>query len=100
MVFLDVPAGATQFSFMTALTVTKKGTISLPVKLRRKLGLDKSASTKLQVEVREDGLLLRSPAAMARRVAFIRRVNAEYTPAVRAQTLRINEEYPIHDPES
>ncbi len=85
---------------MTALTVSKKGTISLPAKLRRKLGLAKAVSTKLQVEEREDGLLLRTPAARVRHAEFIRRVNAEYTPEVRAQTLRIHEEYPVYDPES
>jgi bifunctional DNA-binding transcriptional regulator/antitoxin component of YhaV-PrlF toxin-antitoxin module len=102
---------------MTALTVSKRGTITFPASLRRKLGLRKVAGVKLQIEEREDGVLLRhmkktvspdlpdlrsgvsdrSAKAMALRAAFIEQVRREYTQKVCQETLRINEELPIHD---
>jgi AbrB family looped-hinge helix DNA binding protein len=100
---------------MTALTVSKRGTITFPASLRRKLGLRKVAGVKLQIEEREDGVLLRpikktvSPdlhdlrsgvsdrSAKALRAAFIEQVRREYTQKICEETLRINEELPIHD---
>ena len=106
---------------MTALTVTKRGTITLPLKLRKKWGGGEAALLRLQLSEHGDGILLRplrspatagadsrpanwmaeqldrSPMAKARRRNFIRKLNAEYTQQVCAETLRINEEYPVHD---
>ena len=102
---------------MTALTVNKRGMITMPAALRRKLGLRKTAGGKLQIDEREDGVLLRpvkksvssatpgllsgyigkSGRAMTSRAAFIEQVRREYTQEVCEETLRINEEFPIHD---
>ncbi len=43
---------------MTLLAVDPKGTLSLPAKLRRKLGLKGHAKSFVIAEAREDGLLL------------------------------------------
>jgi len=41
--------------------------------------------------------LIDAEEARREREAFIERVNAAYTPEVCAETLRIHEEYPIHE---
>ena len=43
---------------MTTLMLSKRGSLTLPPELRRKLGLDKLASPMLLVEERDGGLFL------------------------------------------
>jgi bifunctional DNA-binding transcriptional regulator/antitoxin component of YhaV-PrlF toxin-antitoxin module len=93
---------------MTALIVTKRGTITLPAALRKKWSGGRPTRLHLLLEEREGGVLLspvkrmvgrksRVPVVDNKRQDFIKRLNAEYTQEVCAETLRINEEYPIHD---
>jgi bifunctional DNA-binding transcriptional regulator/antitoxin component of YhaV-PrlF toxin-antitoxin module len=46
------------------LPVSKRGTVTLPPELRRKLGLDRLANPLVLLEDREDGVLLRPAAAV------------------------------------
>lgn len=48
----------------TALPVSKRGTLTLPPALRRKLGLDRLASPMVLVEEREGGLFLQPATAV------------------------------------
>ena len=45
---------------MTAIMVSKRGTITLPPNLRKKLGLDQVSQPMVLVEEREGGLFLQS----------------------------------------
>jgi bifunctional DNA-binding transcriptional regulator/antitoxin component of YhaV-PrlF toxin-antitoxin module len=47
---------------MTALMVSKRGTITLPPDLRRKLGLDRLEQPMVLVEEREGGIFLQTAA--------------------------------------
>lgn len=47
---------------MTAIMVSKRGTITLPPELRKKLGLDKLNQPMVIIEEREGGLFLQSAA--------------------------------------
>jgi bifunctional DNA-binding transcriptional regulator/antitoxin component of YhaV-PrlF toxin-antitoxin module len=50
---------------MTPIMVSKRGTITLPPELRKKLGLDKMNHPMVLVDEREDGLLLRGATPVA-----------------------------------
>jgi bifunctional DNA-binding transcriptional regulator/antitoxin component of YhaV-PrlF toxin-antitoxin module len=47
-----------QYYGMTALLVSKRGTITLPPKIRHKLGLDRLSHPMVMVEEREGGLFI------------------------------------------
>ena len=49
---------------MTAIPVSKRGTITLPPAMRRDLGLDTSESPMMLVELRDGGVFLRPAEAM------------------------------------
>lgn len=49
---------------MTALMVSKRGTITLPPEIRRKLGLDRIEQPMVLVEEREGGIFLQTAAAI------------------------------------
>ncbi len=49
---------------MTTLALSKRGSLTLPPELRRKLGLDKLRNPLLLVEEREGGLFLHPAAAL------------------------------------
>jgi len=50
---------------MTTLALSKRGSLTLPPELRRRLGLDKLRNPMLLVEEREGGLFLQPAAAVA-----------------------------------
>ncbi len=50
---------------MTTLALSKRGSLTLPPALRRKMGLDKLRNPMLIVEEREGGLFLHPAVAMA-----------------------------------
>ena len=54
-------------SMITTLPVSKRGALTLPPNLRRKLGLDRLASPLVIVEEREGGLFLQPAAAVPMR---------------------------------
>jgi bifunctional DNA-binding transcriptional regulator/antitoxin component of YhaV-PrlF toxin-antitoxin module len=49
---------------MTAIPVSKRGTVTLPPEVRRKLGLESVPNPMLLVEVRENGVFLHPASAM------------------------------------
>ena len=49
---------------MTAIPVSKRGTVTLPPEVRRKLGLESVQNPMLLVELREDGVFLHPASAM------------------------------------
>ena len=49
---------------MTTLTLSKRGSLTLPPELRRKMGLDRLRNPMLMVEEREGGLFLHPAVAM------------------------------------
>ena len=55
---------AMQHRRMTTLALSKRGSVTLPPELRRKMGLDKLRNPLLIVEEREGGLFLHPAAAM------------------------------------
>ena len=55
---------AMQHCGMTTLPLSKRGSLTLPPELRRKLGLDKLASPMLLVEERDGGLFLQPAVAL------------------------------------
>ncbi len=55
---------AMQHGCMTTLALSKRGSLTLPPELRRKMGLDKLRNPLLIVEEREGGLFLHPAAAM------------------------------------
>ena len=56
-----------QHGRMTTLVLSKRGSVTLPPELRRKMGLDKLRNPMLLVEEREGGLFLHPAAAMPMR---------------------------------
>lgn len=52
---------------MTTLALSKRGSVTLPPELRRKLGLDKLRNPLLMVEERDGGLFLQPAAAVPMR---------------------------------
>ena len=58
---------AMQHGSMTTLVLSKRGSVTLPPELRRKMGLDKLRNPMLLVEEREGGLFLHPAAAMPMR---------------------------------
>jgi bifunctional DNA-binding transcriptional regulator/antitoxin component of YhaV-PrlF toxin-antitoxin module len=52
---------------MTTLALSKRGTLTLPPELRRKMGLDKLRNPMLLVEEREGGLFLHPAATVPMR---------------------------------
>lgn len=50
---------------MTTLALSKRGSLTLPPELRRKLGLDKLSNPMLLVEERDGGLFLQPAVALA-----------------------------------
>ena len=73
-----------QHCSMTTLALSKRGSLTLPPALRRKMGLDKLRNPMLLVEEREGGLFLHPAVAMpvrdlskARIQAWIARDEAE-----------------------
>jgi bifunctional DNA-binding transcriptional regulator/antitoxin component of YhaV-PrlF toxin-antitoxin module len=53
-----------QHCSMTTLTLSKRGSLTLPPDLRRKLGLDKLASPMLLVEERDGGIFIQPAVAL------------------------------------
>ena len=49
---------------MTAIPVSKRGTVTLPPEIRRKLGLDASAHPMMLAELRDGGVFLQPAAAV------------------------------------
>jgi AbrB family looped-hinge helix DNA binding protein len=49
---------------MTTITVSKRGTITLPPEMRRKLGLDTAESPLMLVELRDGGIFLQPAEAL------------------------------------
>jgi bifunctional DNA-binding transcriptional regulator/antitoxin component of YhaV-PrlF toxin-antitoxin module len=49
---------------MEAITISKRGTLTLPPRLRRQLGLDKLPNPVLLVEERDGGIFLRASTAV------------------------------------
>lgn len=59
---LDKYIAAMQYYSMTALLVSKRGTITLPPHIRKKLGLNRLKQPMVLVEERDGGLFLQSAA--------------------------------------
>jgi hypothetical protein len=55
---------ATQHCSMTTIPMTKRGSLTLPPSLRRKMGLDKMRNPMVIVEEREGGLFLQPAVAL------------------------------------
>ena len=55
---------AWQCCCMTAIPVSKRGTITLPPEIRRALGLDTAENPMMLVELRNDGVFLQPAEAM------------------------------------
>ena len=53
-----------QHCSMTAIPVSKRGTVTLPPEVRRKLGLESVPHPMLLVELREDGVFLHPAVAV------------------------------------
>ena len=53
-----------QYCRMTTLALSKRGSLTLPPELRRKMGLDKLRNPLLLVEERDGGLFLQPAVAM------------------------------------
>jgi bifunctional DNA-binding transcriptional regulator/antitoxin component of YhaV-PrlF toxin-antitoxin module len=60
----DKPNAVIQHCSMTAIPVSKRGTVTLPPDVRRKLGLESVPHPMLLVELREDGVFLHPAAAV------------------------------------
>ena len=61
---IDKADAAMQHCGMTAIPVSKRGTVTLPPEVRRKLGLESVPHPMLLVELREDGVFLHPAAAV------------------------------------
>lgn len=61
---LDRRIAALQLCSMTAVSVSKRGTITLPPDIRRKLGLDTAEHPMMLVELRDGGVFLQPAAAL------------------------------------
>jgi bifunctional DNA-binding transcriptional regulator/antitoxin component of YhaV-PrlF toxin-antitoxin module len=55
---------ALQYCSMTAIAVSKRGTITLPPDIRKRLGLDVSAHPMVLAEIRDGGVFLQPAEAM------------------------------------
>ena len=84
-------AAMQHYSMTTTLPVSKRGALTLPPDLRRKLGLDRLSSPMVIVEEREGGLFLQPAAAVPMRdipketiARWIARDEAEMAQFVRA----------------
>lgn len=53
-----------QHCSMTALVLSKRGSLTLPPEIRRKMGLDKVSNPMVLVEEREGGLFLQAAVAL------------------------------------
>jgi bifunctional DNA-binding transcriptional regulator/antitoxin component of YhaV-PrlF toxin-antitoxin module len=60
----DWTAAAVQYCCMTAIPVSKRGTITLPPEIRRALGLDAAEHPMMLVELRDGGVFLQPAGAM------------------------------------
>jgi bifunctional DNA-binding transcriptional regulator/antitoxin component of YhaV-PrlF toxin-antitoxin module len=63
-VTLAIRIAAMQHCRMTTLPLSKRGSLTLPPELRRKMGLDKLNSPMLLVEERDGGLFLQPAVAL------------------------------------
>ncbi len=61
---LDKRIGVLQQCRMTRIPVSKRGTITLPPDMRRKLGLDAAEHPMMLVELRDGGIFLQPAAAL------------------------------------
>jgi bifunctional DNA-binding transcriptional regulator/antitoxin component of YhaV-PrlF toxin-antitoxin module len=61
---LDRRIAALQLCSMTAVPVSKRGTITLPPDIRRKLGLDTAEHPMMLVELRDGGVFLQPAEAL------------------------------------
>ncbi len=53
-----------QHCSMTAIPISKRGTVTLPPEVRMKLGLDSVPNPMLLIELRDDGIFLHPAAAV------------------------------------
>ena len=60
----DWTPAAVQYCCMTAIPVSKRGTITLPPEIRRALGLDAAEHPMMLVELRDGGVFLQPAGAM------------------------------------
>lgn len=60
----DKTTAAVQHCSMTAIPVSKRGTITLPPDIRRELGLDAAEHPMMLVELRDGGVFLRAAEAL------------------------------------
>jgi bifunctional DNA-binding transcriptional regulator/antitoxin component of YhaV-PrlF toxin-antitoxin module len=61
---LDAPLAAMQHCGMTAIPVSKRGTITLPPEIRRGLGLETAEHPMMLVELRDGGVFLQPAEAL------------------------------------
>jgi hypothetical protein len=61
---LDKRIAALQHCSMTSIPVSKRGTITLPPDMRRKLGLDTAEHPMMLVELRDGGIFLQPAEAL------------------------------------
>ena len=61
---IDRMSAALQYCSMTAIPVSKRGTVTLPPEVRRKLGLESVPNPMLLVELRDGGVFLHPAAAV------------------------------------
>jgi len=61
----DSGTAAMQYCCMTAIPVSKRGTITLPPEIRRSLGLDAAEHPMMLVDLRDGGVFLRPAEALA-----------------------------------
>ncbi len=61
---LDTRIAALQHYCMTSIPVSKRGTITLPPDMRRKLGLDAAEHPMMLVELRDGGIFLQPAEAL------------------------------------
>jgi bifunctional DNA-binding transcriptional regulator/antitoxin component of YhaV-PrlF toxin-antitoxin module len=64
MIELDSSYAAMQYCRMTTLPVSKRGTITLPPEMRRKLGLDATEHPMMLVELKDGGIFLQPAEAL------------------------------------
>jgi bifunctional DNA-binding transcriptional regulator/antitoxin component of YhaV-PrlF toxin-antitoxin module len=61
---LDKRIAVLQHCCMTSIPVSKRGTITLPLEMRRKLGLDAAEHPMMLVELRDGGIFLQPAEAL------------------------------------
>lgn len=64
VLYLDMRIAALQYCGMTSIPVSKRGTITLPPEMRRKLGLDTAQHPLMLVELRDGGIFLQPAEAV------------------------------------